>query len=178
MLHRWIMGGLVTFVLALAVSAAGAQTPCHTAISCDCEAIEAGLLSGPWRQDCRSCQEALIDACLEAYQSQPIHIAATAGGYCENRCSVTGPNPYPAAPPSSPPAPEAGSVPRPATLTLACALNASWVVEEKDGLFWQGCRREDGAAMGIWVATDADGNVVGEIVFDGDGRVVHHTDLR
>src|SRR5690606_22510330 len=75
----------------------GADSPCRQAISCDCASIEAGLLTGPWQGDCRGCEAGIIARCEAAYP--PLGTALAAGGFCNNVCSVIGPNPTPKAPP-------------------------------------------------------------------------------
>ncbi len=149
---------------------ADAQTPCHFGIDCDCEVISVGPLTGGWRGECRSCEQRLIDACLETYGTEPLRYSVAAGGYCETACSIYGPNAYPPAPPASPP-PHDWGVPRPIEMELYCPANAAWSVEELEGVFWQGCRRNDGSAIGIWVATDAEGQVIEEVVLN-DGLPV------
>lgn len=64
--------------------------PCE-AVSCDCNGIEAGLLTRPWRQDCRQCEAGIIQACLEASQRMPPQEAVRTVGSCKNKCSVKGP---------------------------------------------------------------------------------------
>ena len=72
--------------------------PCGRAINCDCESIEAGILTIEWRKDCRRCQLSLRTACYNAYNanaSTTIEEAVGAAGSCTGGCSVHGPNARP-----------------------------------------------------------------------------------
>ena len=52
-------------------------------ISCDCPGIDAGLLTGPWRDECRNQEKALRAQCQEE------------GKFPEGACVMAGPNPFP-----------------------------------------------------------------------------------
>lgn len=163
--------------LIVAASPAGGDITCAGFIDCDCGNIEAGLLTGPWRDDCNACQQRLVEQCEEIYSpSVSIWEAATVGGYCENACSVTGPNPYP-------PAPEEGdaraySPPSVGEITLMCPIGAVPDVNEGDGITRHGCRDAEGRPVGLWIAVDAEGNVISEALFGPDGEVIERTDYR
>ncbi|MEZ5667323.1 MAG: hypothetical protein R3F55_07805 [Alphaproteobacteria bacterium] len=150
-----------------------AGTPC-AAITCDCETIEAGLLNRAWRADCRACETALVEACLEVYApALSAWAAMTDGGYCAQRCSVTGDNPYPPAPDATGSDSGAAGLPQPFPLHLRCPFGAMPVTEERDGLTWYGCRTDDGTPVGPWTALDGQGNPVEEVFYDADGNALH-----
>jgi hypothetical protein len=146
-----------------------AGTPCAQAISCDCENIEAGLLTGPWKDDCRSCQAGMIERCDAAYP--PLGNGLAAAGYCENACSVTGPNPTPKAPPPM----SEGEVPEgvfgAAPMLLSCPLNMKLSTISVDGMDAQGCLDEAGLKQGLFVFVDEATNEVVEILFADDVEV-------
>ncbi len=57
--------------------------PCGRAINCDCPNIDAGLLTGPWKTECRRHQREMRSACYAAFQNSiPINEATFAGGTC------------------------------------------------------------------------------------------------
>jgi len=67
--------------------------PCSQGINCDCGGIEAGLLTGPWRQDCRNCQRGLRERCMRAVAAGTSSEAAVAASpRCRGGCSVYGDN--------------------------------------------------------------------------------------
>src|SRR5262245_8168398 len=91
------------FAIAAGSAVAAAQVndghPCRQAISCDCANINAGILSGGGKAVGGKCGTGILEACVKAYP--PIGSAMAAGGFCELKCSVTGPHPYPKAPPKA-----------------------------------------------------------------------------
>lgn len=70
-----------------------ANHPCSKRISCDCQGIEAGLLTGPWRADCRTCERGIREQCMRAVANgTPSPEAVAAAPRCNNACSVYGDN--------------------------------------------------------------------------------------
>lgn len=67
--------------------------PCALNINCDCQGIEAGILTRPWRQHCRGCQLGMRQQCMREYQADGNAARAISTvGFCNGRCSVYGPN--------------------------------------------------------------------------------------
>lgn len=144
-----------------------ASSPCRQAISCDCDNIEAGLLTRPWQDDCRACEAGIIERCEAAYP--PLSAGLAAGGFCENACSVTGPNPTPKAPPPM----SEGEVPPEGvygdgTVYLSCPFERTRRTVTYDGMEGQGCVDDTGLKQGLFFFVDEAANEIVEIMFNND----------
>jgi hypothetical protein len=137
------------------------EHPCAI-VTCDCENIEAGLLTRSYRRDCRSCQSSLIERCKEAYP--PLSSAMTAGGYCQHECSVNGPNPYPALPPEVKESDDE-SIITVGPLRLQCPFAMTVATATIDGKPAKGCVDEHGKRQGLWFVIDEDAATVTEILY-------------
>ena len=164
--------------LALASPAMSQQsTPCTAAINCDCDNIEAGLLTGGWKADCKACQAQMIVKCEAAYP--PLGTAIAAAGYCDVSCSVYGPNPTPLEPAAA--AAAAGETdPDPATsvrvygegaMLLACPLNSKVSTTTYEGMTMRGCQNEAGQKHGLFVFLDTATTEIVEILFENDVEI-------
>lgn len=171
---------LISAALALNVSGAPASAqskpnashPCKREISCDCESIDAGVLTGGWKTDCRACEKGIHQKCMEAYANgQPLYRAIGAGGFCRNACSVTGDNPTPEPPPAQPVAAPSDAPHRPAKLKLRCRFEEEWKSETVGGKVVSGCVRKDGKRNGLWLAEDEKTGELVEIYYE-DGKEV------
>ena len=180
---------MLLFAIAAGPTIAAAQVsdghPCRQAISCDCANINAGILSGGWKADCRKCEASILEACVKAYP--PIGGAMAAAGFCELKCSVTGPHPYPKAPPKSAatkspaqsPAKSGNDKSTPqvfghAPMRLVCPLSMSLTTATIDGQKADGCVDRKQKRQGLWVFVNEPANEIIEILFV-DGREVART---
>jgi hypothetical protein len=156
--------------MVLALPAAAQQsTPCREAMSCDCDNIDAGILTGGWKQDCRSCEAAMVERCEAAYP--PLGSGLAAAGYCENACSAIGPNPYPKAPPQVAEGEEPENVFGEGVMLLSCPLNMTLTTVTIDGAEAEGCLDEAGLRQGLFVFIDTASNEVVEILFADDVEI-------
>jgi len=188
---RPFRAGVAILFLAIAVgpTIAAAQVseghPCRQAISCDCANIKAGILSGGWKADCRKCETSMHEACAKAYP--PIGGAMAAAGFCELKCSVTGPDPYPKAPPKSAATKSAAQAPAKsgndnsapkvfghAPMRLVCPRSMSLTTATIDGQKADGCVDRKQKRQGLWVFIAESTNEIVEILFV-DGREVART---
>lgn len=166
---------LMTFPVGAQDGSPKASHPCKRVVNCDCESIDAGLLTGGWKTDCRACQKGIHQKCMEAYANGvPLYRAMVAGGYCENACSVTGDNPKPRAPETG-----GGSAPaevshRPAKMKLRCGLDEEWTVEEEDKTVTSGCTR-NGKRDGLWLIENTGTGEITEILYENGEEVWRKT---
>lgn len=166
----------------LAAPAAGQQSrndACSAGINCDCANIKnAGLLTGPWRDDCRKCEGRIVAECREqlAKTQDPLRAieeAVRKVGYCDPLCTARGPNPRPvqeaqrprrAA--SDPPLPEWVK-----PMQLLCGLEQKLRIDTMAGIESAGCVNAAGKRHGLWILRDTKRGLIIEVEYD-NGRQV------
>jgi hypothetical protein len=168
---RWF--GLALFALLpfapIETTLAQQSTPCAEAMSCDCDNVGGGLLEGSWKRDCNSCQAGMIEKCEAAYP--PLGAGLAAAGFCENACSVTGPNPYPKAPPDVAEGEANDQIFGELPMLLSCPLTMTLQTISVDGMETRGCVDEGGRKQGLFVFVDPETDEVVEILFVDDEEI-------
>ncbi len=79
--------------LCLPASSSAEDSAECSAVNCDCGNVSAGELTAAWQRDCRECEKRLREICSQ--NSPPLLNGLKKAGTCEEKCSATGPNPYP-----------------------------------------------------------------------------------
>ncbi len=177
----WLLATCFAIPL-MAAPAAAPQTrddACNAGINCDCANIkDAGLLTGPWRDDCRKCEGRIIAACREelAKTQDPLRAieeAVRKAGYCDPHCTARGPNPRPvqeAQRPrrsqSEPPLPEWAK-----QMQLLCGQGQKLDIDTMGGIEAAGCLNANGKRHGLWILRDTRRGVIVEVTYD-NGREV------
>jgi hypothetical protein len=111
----------------------------------------------------------MVERCETAYP--PLGSGLAAAGYCENECSVIGPNAYPKAPPDVAEGEEPENVFGEKPMLLSCPLNMTLQVVTIDGAEARGCFDAAGLRQGLFVFIDPATDEVVEILFVDDQEV-------
>jgi hypothetical protein len=176
------LAGALALALLLAAASVSAQggNPCRAAMSCDCLSIQAGLNTGPWRSDCRSCEAKILEKCAQSYANhRDMERALNEAGFCRRDCSAFGPGAFPNEPPKK--AGENAAAPNPSMarlgeMRLLCAGNAAPKSERIGELQFTGCKDKQGRRNGLWKAHEAGRKLVVEILYQ-NGREVSRREL-
>lgn len=154
------------------------EDACGGAINCDCENITgAGVLTNPYRQDCRRCEARIIAQCRSSYEAKAdaydaIVDAVTKVGYCQNVCSQIGPNPRPIPESAVPPeTPEDANLPAALKkMRLVCARDERFRLVTEGGVRATGCMKGT-RRNGLWIFSDPERQTVVEVYYS-NGREV------